>query len=548
MQEVWLSSYQENVPTEIVLSYSTLYNELEHVVKKEPKSTLFICLGKKFSNKDFYSLVEKLSISFHRQGIKKGDRIAVILPNLVQFPTIFHTCIKMGYILVPINPLLTSREISNTIRTSEARILIYLDLFVEKINALDNDLTIERYISTRATDLAAMRLKLFYPLITLFNKKTKYTRSDKSEKFSKLLKNRLVNNCTTNSDSNDIVILLSTGGTTGTPKLAALSNKNIYSNAVQIASWVPHVKKESKMIAALPLFHSFGMTVCLNIGLLKKGAIILVPKYKSKLVLKLIKKYKVSFMPGVPIMFAAISKYISKSNKQVNYLEECFSGGTELIAEIQQKFEGHTDAIISEAYGLTEASPAVTSNPVKGIHKQGSIGIPLPSTMLKIINPETYEELVCGEIGEIAVQGPQVMVGYWKNEDETNKVLRDKWLLTGDLGKMDKDGYFFITGRKKEMITWCGFKIYPQEVEKVLLEHPAIKEVGVCGTPDGFKGEAVKAVVVKQPDSQITKTELIDYCAEKLAKFKVPKELLFTEELPKNFLGKVVRRLLNELS
>ncbi len=547
MKKIWLKSYDYGVPEIISSDKSTLYNVLENNVSENPKEIIFICLGKKFSNINFLNITVKIADALQSKGLKKGDRVAIMLPNLIQYPAFYFACLKMGYIFVPLNPLLAPPEISNIIKISQPRVFIFLDLFANKINMLDKNSPVEIFIKTSVTDFAPSGLKIVYPLTKILKKQVKLKSHIKPISFKHFCGKQKTDQQTQQTISeNDTAILLSTGGTTGIPKLAALSHKNIFSNATQIAGWVPNNIQGNKLLAALPLFHSFGLTLCLNAPLLKNGTVILVPKFKTKAVVKLINKHKVDFMPGVPIMFAAFNKHLSKTGASLKSLQISISGGTELIPEIQDKFESLTGAKIAEAYGLTEASPAVTSNPINGMQKQGSIGIPLPSTQIQILDTETLDILPAGEIGEIAVKGPQVMQGYWNNEKETSNVFKDDWLLTGDLGKMDEDGYIFLTGRKKEMIIHYGFKIYPQEVEKVLMNHPDIEEAGVCGIPDGLRGEAVKAVIVLKPNSLLSEKEVIDYCKNKLAQYKIPKEIDFTETLPKSFLGKVVRRLLDK--
>lgn len=547
MKKTWLSSYDSGVPEIVNFKQESLYKVLKIKADENPKEIVFICLGKQISKISFLNLTDKIAGALQSKGLKKGDRVAVMLPNLIQFPVFFYACVKMGYVFVPINPLLAPPEISNIIKISQPRIFVFLDLFTDKINKLNEDSPVELFIKTSVTDFSSLGLKLIYPIINIIKKRVKFNYPSNLILFKQFLNSKNISlHSSEKTNENDIVVLLSTGGTTGVPKLAALSHKNISNNAWQIASLIPHIKKGSKLLAALPLFHSFGFTICLNVSMLKDFPIVLVPKFKAKTVIKLINKHKVYLMPGVPIMFAALNKYISKTQVSIKSLKECFSGGTELIPEIQDDFEILAKAKIVEAYGLTESSPAVTSNPINGIHKQGSIGIPLPSTLVQILDTDTFEKLPIDEIGEIAVKGPQVMQGYWNNEKETNKVFKNGWLLTGDLGRMDKDGYIFITGRKKEMITNSGFKIYPQEVEKVLMTHPEIEEAGVCGIPDGFRGEAVKAVVVLKMNSTLSETEIKKFCKNNLARFKVPKEVEFAKSLPKSFLGKVVRRLLNE--
>ncbi|MCF6358739.1 MAG: AMP-binding protein [Draconibacterium sp.] len=548
MKKIWIKSYDSEVPEKIDYNQNLFYDLLKIKASENPSEINFICLGKEISRISFLSITDRIAESLKSMGLQKGDRVAVMIPNLIQFPAFYFACLKMGFIFVPLNPLLAPPEISTILKISKSRVFIFLDLFMDKINKLDKNLAIDTFIQTSVKDFAPMGIKIIYPLSKILKKRVKYKYSAKRILFKKFyLKKISTNNSTQPIDKNDIAILLSTGGTTGVPKLAALSHENIIANSDQIASWVPNFKKGNAILGALPLFHSFGLTLCLNAALLTDGKVVLVPKFKTKAVIKLINKYNIVFMPGVPIMFAAFSKYISKSQslKSIDSLKICISGGTELIPEIQNKFESLTKIKITEAYGLTESSPAVTSNPVNGIHKRGSIGIPLPSTLVQILDVDTFAVLQAGEIGEIAVKGPQIMQEYWGNKEDTDKVFRNGWLLTGDLGKMDKDGYIFLTGRKKEMIIYSGFKIYPQEVEIVLNNHPEIEEVGVCGIPFEYRGEAVKAVIVLKNNSTLTVTEIINYCEGRLASYKIPKEIEFTNALPKSFLGKVVRRLLD---
>ena len=525
---------------------TNFYEFLNLQAERNPDKKIYSYLGKKFTNQQILNLTDILADSLHEFGLVKGDRIAIMLPNVIQFPVVFFACQKMGYVLSPVNPLLSAPEISHIINIGKPRIFIFLDIFTEKINKLKIGYKLEKYVATSITEFASFKIKVLFPLSQIHKKKVRFNRVDNFGMLDDFLKPQPVIHKKTETNSGDTTILLCTGGTTGTSKLAALSYGNLWSNAKQIAEIVPHIQENENVIAVLPLFHSFGLTICMNVSLLKKAHVVLVPKFSSKTVTSLINKHKATILPGVPIMFAALSKYLVKTRKKIPTLRDCFSGGTELLPEIKADFEKYTNAKITEAYGLTEASPAVSSNPVFGIQKPHSIGIPLVGTEVKIVD-ENLENLEPNKIGEIIVKGPQVMNGYWQNEPETKLALNEGWLFTGDLGYKDEDGYIFLTGRKKDMITHCGFKIYPQEVEKVLLEHPEISESGVCAIPDGYKGESVKAVIVAKNNSDLTEKKVIEHCMQQLAPFKVPKKVIFTNSLPKSFLGKVIRRQLNEI-
>ena len=503
MEYRWTKSYDEGVPNSVTTDFSSLCESLEKNTRENPLSKAFICLEKETTFKDFMEITIRIACGLQELNVKKGDRVALMSPNLLQFPAVFFACLKIGAILVPINPLLTTQEISQTLKISDPKVFIYVDLFVDKINALKNISHIEVFVESQLTDFASAKIRILYLISQIFKKKESFTRTEPVFSLKYLMRNKhLVSENII--DKEDTAILLCTGGTTGTPKLAALTNSNLMINAMQVAAWVPHIREGSIVLAALPFFHSFGLTLCLNAAVLSRVTILIVPQFKIKKIVSSIRKYSVSYLPGVPIMFAALNRYMVKENIKLSSLEDCCSGGTELISEIQEKFEGLCNVKILEAYGLTEASPGVTCNPSKGLQKAGSVGLPFPSTEVKIVNIETHEEMPVNGVGEILVKGPQGMKEYFRDEEESKQAFRDGWLLTGDLGRMDEDGYLYITGRIKEMIINSGFKVYPQQVERVLCCHDSIKEAGVCGIPDGFRGEAVKDVVVLSTGSKAT--------------------------------------------
>jgi long-chain acyl-CoA synthetase len=335
-----------------------------------------------------------------------------------------------------------------------------------------------------------------------------------------------------------------TGGTTGISKGAMLTNKNIVSNALQVRAWLPKIQvANERILSVIPFFHSYGMTTCLNLAIVSAATMVLLPQFIIKDVLGAINRYRPTMFPGVPTMYIALINNPEIGKYDLRSISACISGAAALPVEVQAKFEQITGGRLVEGYGLSEASPVTHANPIYGLRKAGSIGLPFPSTVAKVVSLETGEDLSVGEIGELVVQGPQVMQGYWNNEEETQLVLKGNWLYTGDLAKMDEDGYFFIVDRKKDMIIAGGYNIYPRDIEEVLYTHPKIQEALVISAPHEYLGEAVKAFVVLKPGEEASAEEIIQYCSTRLAKFKVPKMVEFRGSLPKTLIGKILRRV-----
>ncbi|TLZ55432.1 MAG: long-chain fatty acid--CoA ligase, partial [Methanobacteriota archaeon] len=351
------------------------------------------------------------------------------------------------------------------------------------------------------------------------------------------------------ADLNDVAVLQYTGGTTGTPKGAMLTHRNLVVNATQLIAWMPGLKNaEEKFLCAIPFFHVYGLTVAL-LGPMTIGATMIIHPNPREIepIMKLITKTKPAIFPGVPTMYVAIVNHKNVSKYDLKSIRACVSGAAPLPAEVRRKFETITGGKLVEGYGLTEASPVTHCNPIFGDSREG-IGMPLPDTDAKLVDVETgTREVGLGESGELAIRGPQVMKGYWNRPEETARVItRDGWLLTGDVAVMDADGRFKIVDRKKDMIIASGYNVYPREVEDVLFEHPAVKQAAVIGIPDAYRGESVKAFVVLKDGATATDAEIVAFCKEKLAPFKVPKKVEFVKELPMTVVGKVLRRALRE--
>ncbi len=346
---------------------------------------------------------------------------------------------------------------------------------------------------------------------------------------------------------NDVAVFQYTGGTTGISKAAMLTHYNLVSNAIQTRSWTYRSKEASEVVmCVLPFFHVYGMTAAMNVGFYMGSTLVLVPRFDVKEVVKLIGKHGATMLPGVPTLYVAINNYAAQHKVDLSSVDVCISGGAPLPVEVAQEFERITGGRVVEGYGLSEASPVTHANPIGEGRRFGSIGIPFPDTDANVVDSETGKELPVGEVGELAVKGPQVMKGYWNRCEETEHALKDGWLYTGDMAKMDEEGYFYIVDRKKDMIISAGFNIYPREVEEVLYEHPKILEAAVIGVPHKYKGEMVKAYVVLKKGERLTEKEVVDFCEEKMAHYKVPKEVEFVNDLPKSMIGKILRRELRE--
>jgi long-chain acyl-CoA synthetase len=346
----------------------------------------------------------------------------------------------------------------------------------------------------------------------------------------------------------DLAVLQYTGGTTGTSKGAMLTHRNLLANTLQVRSWLPDVREDGSEVfmAVTPFFHVYGMTVVMNFAILTAAAMVLLPRFNTKEVLHNIQRYKATTFGGVPTMYIAINNFPEIKKYKLSSVKACISGAAPLPLEVAQQFENLTGGRLREGYGLTEASPVTHCNPIYGTPKIGSIGVPFPDVEAKIVDLEDAHDQPLGEIGELAIRGPQVMAGYWNRPEESANVLRDGWLLTGDMGRMDEDGFFYIVDRKKDIIIAAGFNIYPREVEEVLYEHPAVKEAVVAGVPDAYRGETVKAYIVLKEGATATADEIIAFCRERLAGFKAPRMVEFRESLPKSLIGKHLRRVLIE--
>jgi len=568
MDKIWLKHYDPGVPERIDYPRHPLPTNLERAAQAYPNSIAVIygavveplggrLMDTRLTYRELSEAVDRLAAGLQQLGVKKGDRVGILMPNVPQFIIAYYAILKIGAIVVPTNPLYTGREVAHQMSDSGAETLITISLFYPMIQSIRPKTKLKHVIVANVKEYFPGLLRLLFTLA--MEKKTGH-RADISGDantywFQEFLKGAPAKPqpVPAGVQPEGLAVLMYTGGTTGISKGAMLTHANLMANVVQGYYWVAGREGQEGCLAALPLFHSFGMTCCMNIAIYLAAAIILIPDPRNlDHVLKSIVQHRPSLFPGVPTMYVAINNFPGIEGYDLSSLRACISGAAGLPQEVQQRFMELTGARLVEGYGLSEASPVTHANPIYGQNKIGTIGVPWPDTEVKIVDLGTGEmEMPQGEIGELVIKGPQVMKGYWNMPEETAMVLRtdeegQTWLYTGDIARMDEDGYFQIVDRKKDMIIAGGFNIYPRDIEEVLYEHPKVKEVVAAGVPDEYRGETVKVYIVLKEGQTATEEEIIEFCRGKLAKFKVPRLVEFRAELPKTMVGKILRRVLVE--
>ncbi|MEO8955129.1 MAG: long-chain fatty acid--CoA ligase [Ktedonobacteraceae bacterium] len=556
----WLQHYEQGVPVSITVPNYPLTWLLDYTVQRYPHHTAFIYYGTKITYARFSQLADRFAGALQQLGVKKGDRVAIALPNIPQYPIAFYGTLLAGAIVVQTNPLYTEREMQYQLADAGARVLVMLDSFYPTVHAIRAHTALEQVIVTSPADFLPPMLHAFYPLSQRLagqpgtHMHRELHKDPTLHVMSALLKAHTYDEAApvyrpVELSAEDIAVLQYTGGTTGLSKGAMLTHRNLLANTLQTRFWFTKIRDgEEVMLAVAPFFHSYGLTACLNVSILLAATIVLLPRFKSKDVLKAISHYHPTLFPGIPTMYQAIIHEASRHPNDLKSIKYCISGAAPLPSKVRTNFEAITHGKLVEGYGLSEAAPVTHCNPLTNECRDGSIGLPLPSVDAAIMDPETGVPVPVGKLGEIVVKGPNVMLGYWKREEETRAMFRHGWMRTGDLGRMDADGFFSVVERIKDVIIASGFKIFPHEVEEVLLQHPYISEAAVAGVPDEYRGETVAAFIVLKPeveDSAKTRQELINYCQHVLTAYKVPKIVEFRESLPKSLIGKVLRRELH---
>jgi long-chain acyl-CoA synthetase len=546
----WFKHYDQGVPHTLApYPDRTLIDVISESASQKPNHAALLFQGKAIS----YHELERLSTAFASAlielGLKPGDRVALLLPNSPQFILSMFGTWKAGGIVVPFNPLYTERELEHALCESGAETVIVLTPFYNKVKAIQPRTPVRNVIATNIKEFLPASKQILFTLLKEKKDGHRIALQAGDFWFTELLhKHKATSNLPHQIKPTDPAILLFSGGTTGTPKAALGTHHSLFIAGTQIRTWLTNVLEDWDDIIMLnmPLFHAYGLLGVLATGLVGHNTMALVPNPRDlDDLLATIQKVKPAFLPGVPTLFNALLDHPKVKSGQVDLtcIKLCISGASSLLAETKQRFENVTGGHIIEAYALTESMLGATVSPVLGVYKPGSIGIPLPDVEVRIVDVETGEDKpTFGEIGEILLKAPQIMQGYWNKPEETDHMLRNGWLYTGDIGYQDEDGYLFIVDRKKDLIKPSGFQVWPRDVEEVIAAHPAVAEVCVGGIPDPHTVEAVKAWVVLYPGQQLNETELRDFCRKKLAAYKVPKVVEFRESLPKSNVGKILRR------
>ena len=472
--------------------------------------------------------------------------VAIMLPNVPQSIIAYFGSLKAGAPVSPINPLYVEQEIRQQVDDAGCDTIVVLQQLYPRVGPLVGRSALKHVIVTGAEDYLPWFKRLAYPWVNRGEKRSAVPCSPNVHRFRRLLR-RAARPPSVQIAPDDLALLQYTGGTTGTPKGVMLTHRNLVSNTLQCRHWMPALRSgQERFLAVLPFFHVYGMSACQNLAVSVGASMALLPRFQVNEVLSTIEREQITVFPGIPAMYAAINNHQHLEQRNLRSIRLCISGAGPLHPEIQRRFEQITGARLVEGYGLTEAAPVTHINPVQNEKRRTrSIGLPISDTQAKIMDVETgMRELPLGEVGELAIRGPQVMQGYWNRPDETAQVLRDRWLYTGDMARMDADGYFYLEDRKKDMIKSGGENVYPREVEECLCRHPKVKEAAVVGLPQGLHGEQIKAYVVLEDGQTAAPSELLDHCRTELAKFKVPKRIEFRSSLPKTIIGKVLRRVL----
>jgi long-chain acyl-CoA synthetase len=546
----WVRFYEAGIPAHLEYPEITLGEVLSGTVSKFPDHTALLFFGKRISYGQLDELVNRFAQALVGLGVTKGDRVALMLPNIPQMVIAYYGTLRTGAIAVATNPLYHEHELEVQLKDSGAETLVAVDMFYPIISRTLPRTSVAKLILCGIKDYLPFPLDLLYPIKAKIEKQwVSVKRVPPIYDFLSLISGARATPVNAKVTPDDVAILQYTGGTTGTPKGAILTHRNLVANAVHNRVWLARGKEgEERVLAVIPFFHVYGMTTAMNLGVLMGAELILLPKFHTKEVLESINKYRPTIFPGIQAMYLAIGNYPKIHKYDLTSIKAAISGAGPLMREVQDRFEQLTKARIVEGYGLSEASPVTHCNPVFGRRKMGSIGLPFPDMDAAIVDIETGEkEMPVGETGELVVKGPQVMKGYWNKPDETAQTLRGGWLHTGDIAKMDEEGYFFIVDRIKDMIKTVGENVYPREVEEVLFTHPKVKDAVVVGIPhEKFLGEKIKAYIVLKEGETATAEEIIQFCKEQLSKFKVPKEVEFRGQLPKTLVGKVLRRILRD--
>ncbi len=543
----WLKSYEKGVPETISYEEICMPDILDRTAKEFPDNTALIFQGYKLTYRQFKEMVDRFATCLADFGIKQGDAVAILLPNLIPCVVAYFSILKIGAITVMNNPLYTDHELEHQFNDSGSKALITLDLLANRMIDLRPKTKIRQIVYTSIGDYLPFPKNLLFPLVA---KKKKLAADVKQAPDVFTWKDCIAKYQqrppTVKLGFQDVAMYQYTGGTTGVSKGVMLTHANLSKQVQQAAAWFPQFERGTQIVlGALPYFHVFGMSTAMNFAVYVGWSQVLVPRPQPEPLLEAIRKFRPTFAALVPTMYIGMLNHPDLKKTDMSCIKGAFSGSAPLPVEVIHEFERITGAVIVEGFGLTETTPVTHINPFGGIRKVGSVGVPVSDTECRIVSlDDGVTDVPAGEPGELIVKGPQVMKGYKDMPDETANTLRDGWCYTGDIGTMDQDGYFYIVDRKKDMIISGGFNIYPRDIDEVFYEHPKVQEACAIGVPDPKRGENVKVFCVLKEGETATQKELLEYCATKLAKYKLPGDIEFRKELPKTNVGKILRKQL----
>ena len=558
----WHRFYAVGVPHKVSIPTVPVTALLDEAAQRHGRRTALVFLGRRTSYRALRRTVDRFAGGLAGLGVKRGDRVALVLPNCPQYVIAFYAVLRLGAIVVPTNPLYTESELAHQLQDSGSTVVVVHDGAFRVVDAVRERAGLRVVVTTSLTEALPLRSRL---LLRLPSARARALRERlgpglpegaESVPFGRVARGpgSAAAGAGPVSPRTAVAVLQYTGGTTGTPKGAMLTHRNLVANAYQVRAWYPELRQgRETLLGTLPMFHVYGMTMCLTVATLAGARTVLLPVFDVGLVVRAMARWRPTLFPGVPPMYQALMKEgrehgTARLRRGLSSVRYCISGAMRLEPETVDRFQELTGAHLVEGYGLSEASPVVLANPLNANARPGTVGIPLPGTEARIVDEDDPgREQPAGTAGELIVRGPQVFAGYWHEREDSARMLHDRWLFTGDIAVMSPDGFVTVIDRKRDVIIASGFSVFPSEIEEVLLSHPAVADAAVVGVPDAYRGETVKACVIVRPGARLTEGALIGYCAERLTGYKVPKIVEFrVDPLPRNLLGKVLRRVLRD--
>jgi len=546
-QQFWLETFPGcEMPSSVPYPRVPLYGLLEQAARRFPERVACTLYGKPMTYAQLADQARRFASALRKMGAEKGKFVGLLLPNIPEYLVALQAVWLTGATVLQLSPLMVKEEVSHWLKSTDCRIVVSLDLLAPiVIGSLDGG-PLEHLVLCSLVRRMAMWRSMLYRI-------ERYRRSGylslpddaKRHRFDSLAQSDLLDQSAEVDPAEDVAVLAPTGGTTASPKAVMLTHRNLVSNAMQLRFWCGGEDGTSSVLGVLPFFHSYGLTVSVLTSWAMAGTIHLHPRFEARQVLDILATQKPEIVPAVPAMLSAMNNVMHSRPYDLSSIRAVICGASALPTDVRLEFESRGAHNVVEGYGLTEASPVTHANPMEA-GRPGSIGLPLPDTEVRLVDPDTQQEVTGVGMGEIVVRGPQVMKGYYHNPEATAAVLKDGWLFTGDMARRDADGYYYIVDRKKDIIKTSGFLVYPAEVEEVLRAFAGVGEAAVIGVPDAERGELVKALVVPRNGTPLDLKALEDYCHEHLGKQKRPRKIEVVPELPKNFLGKVLRRVLRE--